>query len=270
MGIISGLGRTGFGSQLEDFIQTDASVNSGNSGGPLLDSRGRIVGVNTAIYSESGGNVGIAFAVPTTIVTAVIAQIKEHGAVRRGTIGVSMDDAPLELEGRRGAVVTDVEPESAAAEAGLETGDVLVAANGEPIDNAADVRRILGLLPPGSNVALDYYRAGSRRSLAVVVRPPEEVRVSLADGRVRAFEAEFTSIPSDHPSAPFLAGVAVSRVQQDGRLATLGVRAGDIVTQVNSTRVRSLEEFAAALEATEGQRTLVVARGNSLYPIAVN
>jgi Do/DeqQ family serine protease len=271
MGIVSGLGRTGVGSGLEDFIQTDASINQGNSGGPLLDTRGRIVGVNTAIYSRSGGNVGIGFAVPTNIIDVVVTQLLRHGEVRRGVIGVSIRTAVADSDGRAGAMVTAVTPDSPAASAGLQAGDIVTAANDEDVRDAADLTRIIGLLEPDDSVSLVFYRESRRMAQRMTVGTPKAAQMARSDGELSSLGADFGELPSDHPLAGQLPGVIVTGLTADGRAATAGIREGDVITQVNQTPVTSLAELEQALSAAGGRTVFIVARPgvNALFPVTV-
>jgi Do/DeqQ family serine protease len=171
-GIVSALGRGGLGIEgYEDFIQTDASINPGNSGGALVDSKGELVGINTAILGPTGGNIGIGFAVPVNMARAVMTQLIEHGEVRRGRLGIVIQDltpdlaAATNLDLRGGAVVTRVEPSSPAARAGLLQGDVIVEVNGIPVDAAADLRNMVGLMPVGAVLDIVLYREQRRQSV---------------------------------------------------------------------------------------------------------
>jgi serine protease Do/serine protease DegQ len=175
-GIVSALGRSGLGIEgYEDFIQTDASINPGNSGGALVNSKGELIGINTAILGPAGGNIGIGFAVPVNMARAVMAQLLAHGEVRRGRLGISLQDLTpdlartmnLELPG--GAVVAEVEPGTPAARAGLERGDVIVEVNGEPIRDAGDLRNLVGLMPVGTGLDIVLYRGGRERSVSAQV-----------------------------------------------------------------------------------------------------
>jgi Do/DeqQ family serine protease len=175
-GIVSALGRAGLGIEgYEDFIQTDASINPGNSGGALVNSNGELVGINTAILGPAGGNIGIGFAVPVNMARAVMTQLVAHGEVRRGQLGVVVQDltpdlaAAMDLDLRGGAVVTRVEPRSPAERAGLRPGDVIVEVNGLPIDAAADLRNMVGLMPLGTQLDIVLYRNGSRHALGARV-----------------------------------------------------------------------------------------------------
>jgi serine protease DegQ len=172
-GIVSALGRSGLGLEgYEDFIQTDASINPGNSGGALVNSKGELVGINTAIIGPTGGNIGIGFAVPANMAKAVMAQLVEHGEVRRGRLGITIEDltparaGDLHLELPGGAVITHVEPGSPAARAGIAPGDVIVRAHGQPIQDAGDLRNLVGLLPVGTDLPIVLYRDGRERALA--------------------------------------------------------------------------------------------------------
>jgi Do/DeqQ family serine protease len=171
-GIVSALGRSGLGIEgYEDFIQTDASINPGNSGGALVNSKGELVGVNTAILGPTGSNVGIGFAVPVNMARAVMAQLIAHGEVRRGRLGVQIQDltpalaSAMNLDLQSGAVIAGVEPGSAAATAGIRPGDVIVQVNGEQIQDAGDLRNLVGLMPVGTDLTIVLYRAGREQSV---------------------------------------------------------------------------------------------------------
>jgi serine protease Do len=179
-GLVSALGRTGIGKQgYEDFIQTDAAINPGNSGGALVNLRGELVGINTAIFSMGGGNVGIGFAVPINMARLVMNQIVEHGRVHRGRVGISVKDLSLPVGAApagltEGAVIADVSPGSPAEQGGIRKGDIVVAADGTPIRNAARLRNKLGLTPVGERVHLTVKRKGLVHNLSVEVRPTGE------------------------------------------------------------------------------------------------
>jgi serine protease DegQ len=175
-GIVSALGRRGLGIEgYEDFIQTDASINPGNSGGALVNSKGELIGINTAILGPTGGNVGIGFAVPSNIARTVMAQLSAHGEVRRGRLGVTIQDLTpelaeaLDLRITQGALVTQVEPGAPAAQAGLRPGDVIVAINRRPITDATDLRNLVGLSEVGGALDITFYRDGRERSVSTRV-----------------------------------------------------------------------------------------------------
>jgi serine protease Do len=177
-GIVSALGRSGLGIEgYEDFIQTDAPINPGNSGGALVDLRGELIGINTAILAPGGGNIGIGFAVPINMARAVMAQLVQHGRVRRGRIGVSLQDltpslaAALQTAHTGGAVITEVSPNSPAQRAGLQKGDVVIAADGAPIRSAGQLRNKVGLIPVGTRVELTLDRRGTTYSTNLQIAP---------------------------------------------------------------------------------------------------
>ncbi|MEO1204158.1 MAG: Do family serine endopeptidase, partial [Pseudomonadota bacterium] len=168
-GIVSALSRTGIGNGYEDFIQTDASINPGNSGGALVNMRGELVGINSAIISRTGGNVGIGFAVPTEIASSIMSQILDFGEVRRGLLGVSISPIDragaeaLDADVEAGALVTEVVPESAAEKAGLEVSDIIVEVDDKKIKNARELSNAIGLMSAGDQVSITYYRDGEQR-----------------------------------------------------------------------------------------------------------
>jgi Do/DeqQ family serine protease len=175
-GIVSALGRSGLNIEgYEDFIQTDASINPGNSGGALVNSKGELIGINTAIIGPAGGNVGIGFAVPSNMARAVMDQLIDYGEVRRGRLGVSVQNLTpalaeaLDVRSPRGAVVTQVESGSPAAQAGLRPGDVIVEINRQPIDDATDLRNLVGMSEIGGGLNIIFYREGQERRLSTQV-----------------------------------------------------------------------------------------------------
>jgi serine protease Do len=174
-GIVSALGRTGLGKQgYEDFIQTDASINPGNSGGALVNLKGQLVGINTAIISPGGGNVGIGFAVPINIARRVMEQLVQYGEVRRGQIGISIRDLGADLaskEGYQGALIGEIASGSPAEKAGLQKGGMVKAVDGTPIRSASQLRNLIGLTPLGGRVELRFERNGTAHSASVEVGP---------------------------------------------------------------------------------------------------
>ena len=268
-GIVSGLGRSGLGIEVyEDFIQTDASINPGNSGGALVNLRGELVGINTAIQTTSGGSVGIGFAIPTNMVLSVKDQLLEHGRVRRGRLGVQIQNLTpelaraLDIDTSSGAVISQVFPGSVADKAGLEEGDVIVGLNGKRVDDASDLRNAVGLLRVESEVTLDVLRDGDTRKVVAViddVEPDASIGEQL-DPRLTG--ARFAELTEQLLRARRRGGVLVSEVKQGSGAWSAGLRRGDIIVSVNRRSVINLESFKALVE---GQRVLLLnlQRGNS-------
>lgn len=264
MGVISGLGRSGLGDRVEDYIQTDAAVNSGNSGGPLLDSRGRLIGINTSILSGGGGgNDGIAFAVPTRIMLHVVDQLRTYGEVRRGRTGAILGSLNAErarvlgLNIVRGAVVDDVEPGSPAERAGLRRNDVILRIGGRPVANAGSVQAAVGIAQPGASLPLVYLRDGEERTTAFTVEMPEKRRVVLGASTLLSMGAAFR----DGGHAEDLEGVLVTAVEGGSMAAQSGLAAGDVVIEARGYAVADIRTLAMALEGEGGVPLAVMRRG---------
>lgn len=258
MGVISGLGRSGMGDRIEDYIQTDAAVNSGNSGGPLLDSRGRLIGINTSILSGGGGgNDGIAFAVPSRIMMYVVDQLRTGGEVRRGTTGAILGSLNAErardfgLGIVRGAVIEDVTPGSSAEAAGLRRGDVITRIANRPVSNAGTVQATIGIAEPGTEVAVVYLRDGREGRATLTVTPRSERQVVVGTEVVLARGAGVREV-SD--------GLQVFSVEGGSPAAAAGLQAGDLIRSVNGRSMSTLSALGRALEGT-GERRLSVERG---------
>lgn len=263
-GIISALGRSGITrGRYEDFIQTDAPINPGNSGGALINTRGELIGINTAIIAPGGGNVGIGFAVPANMVRAVIDQLLRHGEVRRGGIGAQVQDLTPDLarsfrvEAATGAVIARLEPGSAAERAGLRVGDVILSVDGVPVRGAADFRNRVGLAEPGRDLQLAYLRNGQRRTAKVRVDSdaPAPVRVATLAG------ATFADIPEDHPAHGRIDGALVTGVSRNSVAAAYGLRPGDIIIGVNGEPIASAAELRERLARPTSRLALNLLRG---------
>lgn len=272
-GIISALARSGLGiGEYEDYIQTDAAINQGNSGGALVNMRGELVGINTAIVSASGGNIGIGFAIPSNNVRQVVDQLVRYGAVKRGFLGVELQDLNPELaqafgiEQSQGAVVAAVAPKSPADEAGLRQGDVVVAVNGRNVQSAFDVRNQIGLTRAGERVRLDILRNGQRRQVSAQVSDRGAVTASAGGGATGVRNpvlsgATFGEVSADAPGAEE-GGVMVIDVERDSRAWANGLRPGDVITSVERQAVRSLEEFLQRVNRTSRQLLVGIRRGS--------
>jgi serine protease Do/serine protease DegQ len=256
-GIVSALGRSGLSMEgYEYFIQTDASINPGNSGGALINLRGELVGINSAIIGPSGGNVGIGFAVPSVLARAVMEQLIRFGEVRRGRLGISMQD----VAGGEGAEVAEVQGNSPAAQAGLKAGDVVIAFNGRPVRGAAELRARLSVVPVGDSVDLRVQRGKEAQVLKARIGELERGQVaggltmSELPGAIVA-EAERKGLPGRNRA------VLVSRVEPGSPAFVHGLRAGDLIIGVNQRRTTSVVELAKALKAP-GRIALNVIRGD--------
>jgi Do/DeqQ family serine protease len=277
-GIVSAMGRSGVNIEsYEDFIQTDASINPGNSGGALIDINGRLLGVNTAILSGTGGNIGIGFAIPSNMVREVVEQLLEHGNVQRGRIGIAIQDVTpglaqaLELATDRGALVTQVEPGSPAEQAGIKPGDVVVSIDEQSIDSGADLRNAVGLVRAGSSISVTAIRDGERRTVRTTIAPDIEAggaaaraadpaSVSLLAG------ATITELPRDHPAYGRVQGVWVNAVAPGSVAARFGLRPDDVITGVNRDPVASVADLTGALNNAKPPVALQIQReGRALF-----
>ena len=271
LGIISGLGRSTSADQLQDFIQTDAAINSGNSGGPLLDSSGRLVGVNTAILSRTGGSIGIGFSVPSNLATEVVAQLVEHGEVRRGAIGVVLDrvsEAASKVAGIDhwdGALVVRVLPESTAAQAGLAPGDIITAFNGRTIRTPQALRTWIGVSRPDKPHTITYVRRGEVTTAPVSLRPVRSgiVRNLEQIGALVREIAPGDRLP-DNVDGAFVRGVV------PGSPADIaGLTAGDVIVGVNNELATSAHVCDVLVSQTRGRVRLLVYRGGGVVPVIV-
>jgi serine protease Do/serine protease DegQ len=266
-GIVSALGRTGINPDgYEDFIQTDASINPGNSGGALVNLRGELVGINSAILSGSGGNIGIGFAIPVNMAKGVMDQLIKYGQVKRGVLGVNIYDVTPDvakefgLNEATGALVAGVSQGSAAEHAGIKTGDIIVSINGTTIRNASELRNTIGMQRVGDQVEIGLLRDGKPLKVsALVAEHSESEAVNAADVH-RGLEG------ADLADAPDTGGVLVRAVQEGSPAAQAGLRANDLIVAVGRTPVASLKAFR---EVAKGANFLMlnVKRGNAVLLI---
>ena len=269
-GIVSAVGRSNLpGVGFQNFIQTDASINPGNSGGALVNLKGELVGINTASFNPQGsaaGNIGLGFAIPANMAGDIMRQLVSTGAVRRGTLGIDTQDVSERIAGSlgvdqaRGAAVTRVYPGSAAAAAGLQVGDVIVAANGQRIDNSDSLRNFQGLQPADARVTLDVRRNGQTLQLVTGLREQPRAFVGNAlDPRLAG--ATFAELPEASRRAG-LAGVIVEKVERNSRAAQNDLQARDLIIASSSGQFSDLPSFRASFSRQPAQLVLRVQRGN--------
>jgi len=263
-GIVSALGRSGLSMEgYEHFIQTDASINPGNSGGALVNLKGELVGINTAIIGPAGGNVGIGFAVPVVMAHAVMEQLVKFGEVKRGRLGISMTD----VVGGEGATIAEVQADSPASKAGLRKGDVVTGFNGRPVRGAAELRARLGVVPVGETVDLQVQRGGEKRTLQAQIGAIEsagsggEAVQELAGAVLQ--EVTRSGLPGRNRA------VLVTAVKPESPAFRHGLRAGDLIVGVNARRVSSVKELTAALKSRGGVQVNVL-RGENILTIPVS
>jgi Do/DeqQ family serine protease len=282
-GIVSGLGRSGINPDgYEDFIQTDASINPGNSGGALINLRGELVGINSAILSRSGGNIGIGFAIPVKMARNVMEQLIDYGEVSRGLLGVSINSVTPEtaamygLDDTTGALVMSVSAGSAAEQAGIRIEDIIVAVNDRPVRDPGALRAAIGLQRPGERVTISFIREGQRRSVTAVLGAQDAALASAPSRRTPegapgpeeladidpVFEgARLATNDATQPGFSGLAGVLVVDIAADSQAWQRGLRRGDVITYVNRQRVRSMADARGIIEDARSV-ILQVQRGN--------
>jgi serine protease Do len=283
-GIVSAKGRASLGLDYEDFIQTDAAINPGNSGGALVDTDGRLVGINTAILSHSGGNQGIGFAVPTNLARWVMNGLVQNGRVERGFLGVNIQDVTpdlakeFKLDHANGALVSEVTPQSPAAKAGLKSGDVIVEFNGKPVTDSRHLKLQVGETVPGSAVALKIRRDGATKTLEVTVKELPGDKLAKAspasdqngDALHGVGVVDLSSASRAELKLPErFDGALISQVEPDSAAYEAGLRGGDVITEINRKPVKNAEQAVAACEKPADKQTLVKvwSQGGSRYVV---
>lgn len=277
-GVVSGVHRALPNGQMVPFIQTDVAVNPGNSGGPLLNSKGQVVGVNSQIYSRSGGYMGLSFAIPTDVALRVADQIKTHGKVMHGRLGIGIQ--PLDqtlaqsfgLADANGAVVGTVEPDSPAAKAGFKAGDVIRKIDGTAISDSTDVTSRIGNTAPGTKVNVEVWRDGKAVTLAATVGTLEDTKVASAkdDAATKGkLGVAVRPLTPEEKKESGKAGVVVEK--SGGAAAKAGVQAGDLIVGVGSTRVSTPDELKSAIDKSGKTVALLIERqGRQIFvPVKV-
>jgi serine protease Do/serine protease DegQ len=267
-GIVSALGRSGINPEgYEDFIQTDASINPGNSGGALVNLGGQLVGINSAILSRTGGNIGIGFAIPSNMMKIVMNQLIKYGAVKRGVLGVNIQTLAPEIaqsmglpDTTQGALVSQVVEGSAAEKAGVKAGDVITAVNGRAVKDAGSLRNSIGLLSIGEKVDLALLRDGKPRRVTATVSERDAAAEAKASGAHSGLEgADIADSPN---------GVLIRAVADGSPAAQRGLRGNDVILAVGRVRVASVAEFRKATEGLEAF-VLQIRRGNAMLVIPI-
>ncbi|TAK49763.1 MAG: Do family serine endopeptidase [Xanthobacteraceae bacterium] len=272
-GIVSARGRDIGNGPYDDFIQIDAPVNKGNSGGPAFNTDGEVIGVNTAIFSPSGGSVGIAFAIPSTTVKSVVAQLKDKGSVTRGWIGVQIQTVTPEiaeslgLKRNEGALVAEPQANGPAVKAGVEAGDVITAVNDKPVRDARDLARTIGAMPPGTSIKLTLMRKGTEKTVSVMLGELPNVvkqsRSSSEGGERRGTDLPrlgVTVAPAASVAGAGKDGVVITSVEPNSAAAERGVKEGDVILDVGGKAVSSADEVRDALSAAraDGKASVLI------------
>jgi serine protease Do len=284
-GIVSARDRVIGAGPYDDFIQTDASINPGNSGGPLFDQHGRVIGINTAIFSQSGGNIGIGFATPINLARAVVDQLRASGKVTRGWLGVSIQPLgpdlrqALGLGDTEGALIADVIAKSPAEESGLKRGDVVIGMDGKPVTEPGQLSRTIATMPPGSTTTLRVFRDGKERTLEIKVGKQPEGERGGAGEALRPGENEDEGVSAASLGLQLdtlndaarrqlgygreVVGALVTGVADGSPAEEAGIRPGDVILQIDRRDVDSARAAAAALAKADPPILLLVKRGES-------
>ena len=271
-GIVSARGRDIGAGPYDDFLQIDAPVNKGNSGGPTFDVDGNVIGVNTAIFSPSGGSVGIAFAIPAETVKTVVAQLKDKGSVTRGWIGVQIQPVTAEiaesigLKTQQGALVADPQANGPAAKAGVLAGDVITAVNGTPVKDARDLAKQIGALAPGASVKLTVWRKGEEKSISLKLGElpnSREAKANTPESKSSSSDVPrlgLTLAPAGQVAGSGSEGVVVTNVDPDGVASEHGFKTGDVILEVAGKKVTSPSDVRDALSEVhkDGKRSVLL------------
>ena len=265
-GIVSALGRSGLNAEnYENFIQTDAAINRGNSGGALVNLNGELIGINTAILAPDGGNIGIGFAIPSNMVKNLTAQMVQYGQVKRGELGILGTELNSELakamkvDAQRGAFVSQVTPNSSAAKAGIKAGDVITSLNGKPISSFAALRAEVGSMPIGSKVTLGLLRDGKPVNVSLELQQSSQNQVDSSTIFSGIEGAEMSNKGADK-------GVVVNNVKANSPAARIGLKKGDVIMGANQQPVKNIAELRKILDSKPSVLALNIQRGDtSIY-----
>ena len=276
-GMVSALSRTNLGIEgYENFIQTDASINPGNSGGALIDLRGRLIGINSAILAPSGGNIGIGFSIPINMAKKVMDQLLEHGEIKRGLLGVQIQDLSsdlaeaMELKGIHGALVSRVTPNSAAEKAGIKAGDVIVAINGKKIKGASSLRNNIGLKRVGEKVDIDFYRNKQLKTVTAKIGGFTPGQLTASTTELPLFKgATLKELSKKQPYQGTTKGLLITDVQPNSPAAQVGLMGGDIILGVNKRKVATIADLNKATALSRNQLLIHLQRGQSFLYLVI-
>ncbi len=278
LGIASAIQRSGLGIEgYESFIQTDASINPGNSGGALINLKGELVGINTAILGPAGGSIGIGFAIPANMTRSVMVQLIKYGSVRRGLMGVLLQDFTPELAGAfrlpmttTGALISMVTPGSPAEKAGFKAGDVVQRINGEPVKNASQVKNIVGLLRVGARISLDVLRQGKVVKINLVTQDPEQYQQANEAKNPFLYGTVLKIFDQQVPVQGRIIGVLVLRVAQNTAAWHGGLRPGDVIVSANQQPITTLNQLETLSQKSDKQLLLNVIRQSGALFVVIN
>jgi serine protease Do len=265
-GIVSARGRDIGSGPYDDYLQIDASINKGNSGGPTFNLEGEVVGVNTAIFSPSGGSVGIGFAIPASVVKEVVEDLKSEGKVTRGWLGVQIqpitDDLAegLGLKETKGAIISDLTENSPALKAGLKQGDTILKANGEAIDDVRDLSKTIAAVKPGAKIPVEILRDGKPETITVEIGTMPGETPKMASAGETSKTLTLSDLGLDVEQADDGAGLRITKVNPDSEAARRGLKAGDIILEVAGQPVTSPGDVAQNVEKSKGKRVLMLVR----------
>jgi len=281
-GIVSGLGRSGLGIETyENFIQTDASINPGNSGGALVNLHGELIGINTAIFSQSGGNIGIGFAIPVNMAKSVMNQLIQHGTIQRGLLGVQVQDLTPELASAfgvnttKGAIIAQVIPNSAASQAGIKAGDIIIAVNDQKITSSSSLRNNIGLKRPGEKTKIKIIRGKKTLKLTAIIsgdkilssRPSKKAVSQALDGQKLHPALKGAQFAQDKKNK----AVRVTNVNHSSPAWNAGLRKNDLIIAVNRKAIHSISDLnKKAIKKKHKGIALNIHRGNTALFLVLN
>lgn len=269
-GIVSALGRTNLqGLGYQNFIQTDASINPGNSGGALINLRGELIGINTAIYSPSGGNVGIGFAIPSSLTKRIMNQLVQYGEVRRGSLGVDVQDITpslaraFNLETENGVIITYVDEDSPADKVGLRSGDIITKINTVEIKNSKDFNNQEGLIELNNDVKIHFLRDEKQRITTTIIQEFDRNEFHGKDLHEKLKGAHFVNLPTRLKDD--YQGVLIDKIIRNSSAWKLGLRSGDLLTTVNKDEISNLKQLKIALKKSRKAPVLNIYRNYRNY-----